>query len=118
MNPYQIIPLRRNAPRSETRNRAIVDLLELRERHMIPGRITTARLRALWGCSRIMASRRLSAIGELPGWRVEWQLGPRSYARITPCSLADPPARPVSPLSARERWERLRAQMAGISVSL
>jgi hypothetical protein len=112
MNPYQIIRLRRHAPRSETRDRAIVDLLELRERHLIPGRVTTAKLRILWGCSASMISRRLAAINDLPGWRVTWQLGPRSYARIEPRPVTDSP-KPANPLSARQRWERVREALRG-----
>lgn len=107
MTTIRITTLRHHGPRSEARDRAILDLLELQERDMLPGIVTTAGLMAIWRCSRSMVSRRLAAIHALPGWRVQHEAGPYACIWIGPCLRTAPPR----PLSTRERWERVRESL-------
>lgn len=94
----------RQHPRTEALDRAILDLLELQAWDMAPGEVTSAELQQRWHCSQASASRRLAAIGRLPGWRVLLPRGRGARAWIGPDV---PPAVPM-PLSPRERWERIR----------
>jgi hypothetical protein len=103
MEPLNPLTLRKH-PRSEATDRAILDLLELQSWDMAPGEATTAELQQRWHCSQPSVSRRLAAIGRLPGWRVVVAPGRGARAWIGP---ALPPAVPMPP-SPRERWERIR----------
>lgn len=94
----------RQHPRSEATDRAILDLLELQSWDMAPGEVATAELQQRWHCSQPSVSRRLAAVGQLPGWRVLLPPGRGARAWIGP---AVPPAVPMPP-SPRERWERIR----------
>lgn len=98
----------RQHPRTETTDRAILDLLELQAWGMAPGEVTTAELQQRWHCSQSSVSRRLAAVGQLPGWRVLLLRGRGARAWIDP---AVPPAVPMPP-SPRERWDRIRQNWA------
>lgn len=98
----------RQHPRTEATDRAILDLLELQAWDMAPGEVTTAELQQRWHCSQASVSRRLAAVGQLPGWRVLLPRGRNASACIGP---AVPPAGPMPP-SLRERWEQIRQNWA------
>jgi hypothetical protein len=104
-----IATLRQPGSAGFTRDRAMLDLLQLAELNRAPGQVTTRELRLLWHCSQSQVSRRLAAINELPGWRVQWQQGRTAEAWIGPTI---PPAKELPP-SHRQRWERLRLAWAG-----
>lgn len=61
----------RQHPRTGEQDRAILDLMELQHWGQAPGMVTTARLQRAWRCSQASVSRRLAAVGRLPGWRVD-----------------------------------------------
>ena len=50
---------------SQSRDRAILDLLHLEELGLAPSSVTVQQLRKLWGCSQPMVSRRMTAIHQL-----------------------------------------------------
>jgi hypothetical protein len=104
-----IAALRQPGSTGFSRDRAILDLLQLAELNHAPGQVRTRELRLLWRCSQSQVSRRLAAINELPGWRVQWQLGRGAEAWI---GSVIPPTKPLPP-PPRERWERLRIAWAG-----
>ena len=57
-----------------SRDRAIVDLLQLEELGLVPGSVSVRQLRELWAASQSQVSRRMTAIHQLgrywvkPGW--------------------------------------------------
>lgn len=83
------------------RDRAILDLLHLRELGRVPGLVATNELQLLWGCSQPQVSRRLAAIDQLPGWRAATK---HRGAWVGPAELA--------PMPPPARWERLRSRFA------
>jgi hypothetical protein len=95
-----IIKLRQH-PRTLRRDTAILDLLELIEMDLVPGILSTATLARLLQISRSQVSRRLAAIHDLPGWRVQQERGRGALAWIGPTLMP----------TARERWEQLREVM-------
>jgi hypothetical protein len=86
---------------------AIVDLLQLVQLEMVPGRIRTRALIELWGCHQCTVSRRMAAIAELGCCTVRSSWGgytispEKTKAKRLPRYRHDPQA-------ARQRWENLR----------
>lgn len=97
---------------TELRNRggkdgAIVDLLQLMQLEIAPGRIRTKRLIELWDCHQCTVSRRMAAIAELGCCTVR-----SSWGGYTICAekakVKRLPRYRHDPEAARQRWENLR----------
>ena len=85
-------------------DRAILDLLHLEQLGLAPGVASVALLKALWGCSQSMVSRRMTAIDGLGLYRIRSGWG--RYTLIQPR-----PEKPQPAPSSRERWEAVRQQL-------
>ena len=104
-------------------DRAIVDLLELQELDLVPGILTTARLRRLWHCSQSQVSRRLAAIDRLGTWRLQSAPGPGGAYWLAPRLKPAPPLptpRPPRPryrpsTAAAQRWEQVRQRWGAVA---
>lgn len=94
---------------------AIVDLLQLVELGMVPGRVSVDRLRELWGCSQSQVSRRMNAIADLGLCRVRSGWGSCLVTEEAPLPKRALPPRPETQL-ARLRWENLRRRWREVVV--
>lgn len=86
-----------------SRDRAILDLLQLEELNLVPGSVTVKQLRELWSTSQPQVSRRVNAIGELAIYEVRPGHGRYMFIQPRPRAQQQP--------SAAERWEALRRQL-------
>jgi hypothetical protein len=79
------------------RDRAICDLLELRQLEHIPGSVSVQSLKALWDASQPQVSRRMAAIHQLGIYSVKSAWG--CYRLFTPDEIR------------AKRWETMRRRM-------
>lgn len=90
------------------RDLALLDLLQLHQLELIPGRVTVPLLRHLWGISQPQVSRRMAAIGEIGIVRVctdnRGAYLIEGYDHL-PC------AEPMDSRTPQERWESARQHL-------
>jgi hypothetical protein len=91
-------------------DRALVDLLHLKELGYVPGAVKTAALMQLWSCSQPNVSRRMAAINDLGVVTVVSSWGRYHVIDERPAVTRPRPKRVPSEQLA-ERWEAVRQKL-------
>jgi hypothetical protein len=90
-------------------DQAIVDLLQLQQLGLAPGKVQTNALRELWCCSQSFVSRRMSAVHGLGVVQVRSRWGGYTVCDQNPPRNPTPKERCTrDPKAAAQRWEAMR----------